>query len=63
MLVASTSVLGFDCTSPAAISSRTPPSRPRASTRSRAAARGLRGVQYYAEWALRQADDGIGKGR
>ena len=31
MLVASTSVVGFNCTTPAASSSRTPPSRPRAS--------------------------------
>jgi len=36
MLVASTSVFGFNCTTPAASSSRTPPSRPRASPCSRA---------------------------
>ena len=36
MLVASTSVSGFSCTTPAASSSRTPPSRPRAAPRSRA---------------------------
>src|SRR5215831_16595698 len=33
MLVASTSVFGFHCTTPAASPSRTPPSRPRASAR------------------------------
>ena len=38
MLVASTSVFGFNCTTPAASSWRTPPSRPRASARSRASA-------------------------
>ena len=35
MLVASTSVFGVHCTTPAANSSRTPPSRPRASAHSR----------------------------
>jgi len=41
MLVASTSVFGFNCTAPAASSSRTPPSRPSASARWRASATGL----------------------
>ena len=34
MLVASTSVFGFNCTTLAAVTWRTPPSRPRASRRS-----------------------------
>ena len=38
MLVASTSVVGLNCATPAAKSWRTPPSRPRASARSRASA-------------------------
>jgi len=38
MLVASTSVVGLNCTTPAATLLRTPPSRPRASARSRVSA-------------------------
>jgi hypothetical protein len=41
----STSVVGFHCTTPAASSSRTPPSRPRASARSRGSACGPHDVQ------------------
>ena len=41
-LVASTSVFGFNCTTPAASSWRTPPTRPRAPARSRVCASGLR---------------------
>src|SRR5262249_46956944 len=63
MLVASTSVVGLNCTTPAASLWRTPPSRPRASARSRGSACDLRRAQYYAEWGRHQADDGIGKGR
>jgi len=43
MLVASTSVVGFNCTAPAASSWRTLPWQPRASARSRRSASGLRG--------------------
>jgi len=42
MLVASTSVVGFNCTTSAPSPSRTPPSRPRASASRRASACGLR---------------------
>jgi len=45
MLVAFTSIVGFNCTTPAASFLRTPPSRPRASARSRALACGPHDVQ------------------
>jgi len=48
MLVASTSVFGFNCTTLAAVTWRTPPWRPRASPRSRASACGPRGARKLA---------------
>jgi len=51
MLVASTSVVGFNCTTPVASFSRTPPSRPLVSPRSRASATGPRAVRRRASTA------------